>query len=296
MSFSDSLIHELEKSRKNQSCFHNWCSQRKGCITASRFHEFNQKVQTLYKNSLKPVKCRITPLLLRVVEPKELKNVESLEWGKKNEKNAAESFMKIEGKKHTNPKLLSYGLYLFKPHSYTGATPDNVVKVWMLPKIMYWVEMPWCNTKWKVNWVLAKMWFSRAGKWQNTTLFKHNHRYYSQAIGQMTITGHHNTYVVVFTSQDVLLDCVRFDESYWQKILPNLIVFFKTYIEKYLLGITQIFIRPMCEKPCLNSNEFETDEENSIQCERCSVWIHWGCSGITKEIDASEDFVCLLCQ
>ena len=51
----------------------------------------------------------------------------------------------------------------------------------------------------------------------------------------------------------------------------------------------------MCEKPCLNSNEFETDKENSIQCDRCSVWIHWGCSGIPKETDASEDF-CLLCQ
>ena len=58
----------------------------------------------------------------------------------------------------------------------------------------------------------------------------------------MTITGRHNAYVAVFTIQDILLDCVRFDESYWQKILPNLIVFFKTYIEKYLLGITQIFI------------------------------------------------------
>ena len=75
------------------------------------------------------MKCRITPLLLRVVEPKELKNVESLEWGKKNEKKTAESFMKIEEKKHTNQKLHSYGLYLFKPHSYTGATLDNVVKV-----------------------------------------------------------------------------------------------------------------------------------------------------------------------
>ena len=39
---------------------------------------------------------------------------------------------------------------------------------------------------------------------------------------------------------------------------------FKTYIRKSLLDITQIFIFPMCEKPCLISNEFETDEESSI--------------------------------
>ena len=52
----------------------------------------------------------------------------------------------------------------------------------------------------------------------------------------------------------------------------------------------------MWEKPCLNSNEFENDQKSSIKYDRCSVWIHWGCSGIAKEADASKDFVCLLCQ
>ena len=47
---------------------------------------------------------------------------------KKNEKYAAENFMKIEGKKHQNTKLLTCGLYLFKPHPYLGATPDNILK------------------------------------------------------------------------------------------------------------------------------------------------------------------------
>ena len=48
---------------------------------------------------------------------------------KKNEKYAAENFMKIEGKKHKNTKLLTCGLYLFKPHPYLGATPDNILNV-----------------------------------------------------------------------------------------------------------------------------------------------------------------------
>ena len=56
-------------------------------------------MQMLYKNYLKPVKCRMTPLLLSIVEPKELQIVKSLKMGKKNEKNTAESFMKTEGKK-----------------------------------------------------------------------------------------------------------------------------------------------------------------------------------------------------
>ena len=43
---------------------------------------------------------QITPLLLSIGEPKELKNIESMNGEKKNEKYAAENFMKIEGKKH----------------------------------------------------------------------------------------------------------------------------------------------------------------------------------------------------
>ena len=89
LSSSDSQTHELEKATRNQSTSHNWWSQRKGRITASRFHEVNQKVQTIYKNRLKAVTCRTTPLLLSIVEPKALRNIESLEWGKKNEKNAS---------------------------------------------------------------------------------------------------------------------------------------------------------------------------------------------------------------
>ena len=99
MSFSDSQIHELEKATRNQSNSKNWWSQRKERITPSRFHEINQKMQMLYENYLKPVKCRMTPLLLSIVEPKELKIVKSLKGGKKNEKNTAERFMKTEGKK-----------------------------------------------------------------------------------------------------------------------------------------------------------------------------------------------------
>ena len=55
-----------------------------------------------------------------------LTNVPSLEWGKKNEGKAAEAFMKVEGIRHKHPKLILCGLFVFKPHPYLGATPDNI--------------------------------------------------------------------------------------------------------------------------------------------------------------------------
>ena len=77
-------------------------------------------MEVMYRNRLIHVKCRVTPLLLSTVEPKELKNTESIEWVKINEKCAAKGFIQIKGKKHQTPKLLTCGLYLFKPHACMG--------------------------------------------------------------------------------------------------------------------------------------------------------------------------------
>ena len=61
-------------------------------------------------------------------------------------------------------------------------------------------------------------------------------------------------------------------------------------------SMTQIFIYLMCDNPRLNSKEFESEEENSTQCDKCNIWVHWGCSGVTKETDVSKNFVSLLCK
>ena len=60
------------------------------------------------------------------VEPAKLDNVPAVEWGKTHEVDASESFMQNEGKKHNLPKLLSCGLFIYKPHPYMEATPDSI--------------------------------------------------------------------------------------------------------------------------------------------------------------------------
>ena len=87
----------------------------------------------IYRKKGQPVKCKVTPLILLVTEPQKLENIPSLEWGKRNEANPVQKLMKIEGKKHENPKLLSSGLHISKSHSYIGATMiflyEHAVKV-----------------------------------------------------------------------------------------------------------------------------------------------------------------------
>ena len=65
-------------------------------------------------------------------------------------------------------------------------------------------------------------------------------------------------------------------------------------MQPVLLGIKEIFCFPICTKQCLEENEFENIEENSIECETCKMWYHWGCEKITN--DLSSNFICTFCN
>ena len=177
LSFNDSQLSELEKVSRNQSDSKSRWEQRKGRISASKFHEVFSKVQVLFRNRGKPLKCKVSPLILSLVDPQKLKNIPSLEWGKSHETSAAEAFMKYEGEKrgHNIPKLLTSGLYVSKPHPYLGATPS----------IKYY----------SIEEALGKMTFLEL--LENNTQLKRNHQYYTQIIGQMALTGYSQTYFVV---------------------------------------------------------------------------------------------------
>lgn len=265
LSFNDDQLHELEKATRRQSNSRHWWDQRKGRITASRFHEVHQKVNMLHKNRAKPVKCKVTPLLLSFVEPTMLRNGLALEWGKKNETHAAESFMQQEGKKHAAPKLLFCGLFIYKSHPYVGATPDNIFKCNCCEPCCVEYKCPFSirdeeiSTSWKKTDFLENV--------NGHIQLKRSHKYYTQVTGQMAITGCNRTYFVVYTKKDLLIELIEFDNAHWMKILSSLIIFFKTYIQRYMLGIIEMFVCPICDQPCLNENEFESEEENSVQCD-----------------------------
>ena len=106
LSFNDDQIKELEKMTQNQSASSCWWDQRIGCINALRFGDVH-KVSSINKKNAKGRKVNVTSLILSFVQPEKLQNVPSLQWGRTNESDAAESFMKHEGQKHTCPKLMS---------------------------------------------------------------------------------------------------------------------------------------------------------------------------------------------
>ena len=66
----------------------------------------------------KVIKSRVTPLVVSMIKPEKNSNVPSLDWGKQNEINAAETFMKQEGIHH---------LVISKSHPYIGGTINQSI-------------------------------------------------------------------------------------------------------------------------------------------------------------------------
>ena len=121
-----------------------------------------------------------------MIEPKKNSNVPSLDWGKQNEINAAEAFMKQEGIHHRNPKPLPSGLVISKSHPYIGGTPDNIFVCSCCDKVYVEYKYTYSIRDYEV-----------ASPWNKTTLenvdgvilLKRTHSYYDQVIGQMAL-GH----------------------------------------------------------------------------------------------------------
>ena len=126
LSFNDNSLKELEKATRDQSRSYTWIQQRRGRITASNFHEVYTKVKTLLRQRGKEVKTKVTPLLAKLMEPKDLSNIPAIKWGSLHERDAGKAFFTSMAKLHKNPKLHICGLFVLKSHPYIGASPDNI--------------------------------------------------------------------------------------------------------------------------------------------------------------------------
>ena len=177
------------------------------------------------------------------------------------------------------------GLYLLKPHPYLGATADNILscecctnKYCVEYKCPYSIRERNIFDSWSETGFLEKN--------GDQISLKKNHKYYFQVQGQMAITEIPETYFVVWTKVgEPLIEKIELDVSFWAKVFVNLVVFFKSFVQPILLGLKTIYTCPVGVLPCLDENEFDTADENSIECGKCLMWFHWGCCNIDKEDD-----------
>lgn len=55
------------------------------------------------------------------------------------------------------------------------------------------------------------------------------------------------------------------------------------------------YICPVCDETCKDSEDFEDTAENSVGCDQCRQWFHWGCVGFDEEEEDNEEWICNDC-
>lgn len=110
------------------------------------------------------------------------------------------------------------------------------------------------------------------------------------------MSGLERTYFVVWTGKgDPFVELIHFEAEFWQRVLPNIVIFFKTYLQRVILGFRPLCYCPLCDNLCLEPKELDKSNDNSLQCESCSLWYHWGCLNIDEK-SCPRSFICSSCN
>lgn len=89
-----------------------------------------------------------------------------------------------------------------------------------------------------------------------------------------------------------LVEKIDFDINLWKDIIAKLVIFFKGYVQRVLLGLRPLCFCFVCEKPCLEPEEFDSgNSEESIQCESCQMWLH--CLCVARDVNEDSTFICV---
>ena len=294
LSLNDASIKELEKVTRGQSLSRHWINQRQGRITASNFHDVYTKVKKLLGKRGKEGKIKVSPLLARLMEHNDLTNVPAIRWGKVHEKDASEVLFTSLAKAHSNPKFHSCGLFVLKAHPYIGASPDNIFTCSCCGSSCVEYKCPYSIKDLTVEEGYERTDFLE--KCEGGIQLKQSHKYFFQVQGQMAVTGHHTSYFVVWTLKgQPLIVKIAFNQHLWQDILSKLVIFFKGYVQRVLLGLRPLCFCSTCERPCLQQDEFDSgDNKESVQCDVCQIWFHYICAA--KNRTAEDAFICAICS
>ena len=117
------------------------------------------------------------------------------------------------------------------------------------------------------------------------------HRYYTQIISQIGVTGIHSCYFIIWRLKDIFVQIVKLDEQLWSKVNANLKLFSTSFACPALLEFKPITHCGNCNTVVLEESDIEEEEEgelNSIQCDTCAAWFQYKCENITTETNTNE--------
>jgi len=224
--FTEINITKIEILTRGQSSNEQWYTFRKGVITASKAHEVITKMKKIkaggggYVN-MWALNQKIAGLTF--VNP----NIPALKYGRDMEINAANSFDDLMKTKHKNYKSTECGLFIDKTMPYVGASPDRIMVCSCCEKSCLEIKCPYSINYTVPNETNLNYLIKNGEKLS----LKTNHKYFTQCMLQMGVTGTKKTYFVVWTPRGMVIDEITFDENMWLEMKS---VFERYYNEFYL--------------------------------------------------------------
>ena len=325
---SEAEISILEEQTVGQSDSDLWRSQRQGRITASIAHNVMTKMNTL---STESKRSKNTDSLVSSIMGYKMvnSNIPALKYGRVMEDEARESYTKtLVSLGHKHIKVRKSGLWLMSNHQYLGASPDALVSCSCCGSGIVEIKCPLSIAH--QNPEEANLAF--LDRSTNVIKLKKTHQYYSQIQTQLGVTNKQWGDFFVYTRHGHYLQRIQFDQLKFNSILSASHSFFHQYVANELVfqtiknqltaqmstssdpaeiqqldhhfdpakniaeiykTVKEVYLCGTCNSVC--KDKPEEDHDNSVACDFCDIWYHWGCIGLNID-NINEEFVCPKCE
>ena len=300
----------LAEQTSKQASSSLWANHRKGRITASVAGDCAGNI----KNGTLSGHSQIARVMGYYGSPQSA----ALSWGKEQEPIARKQYIahhKLHTK-HTGVRCVETGLWISLDCPFVAASPDGIVKCNQCGHGLLEIKNPYTHRLLPIT-ELAQQKGSFLTTENGVMQLKRTHSYYAQIQIQMWVTGFKWCDFVVRTASKVgnlFVERIAFDSEYIEIMRPKLECFFvkgimpeletgsvhdivteravKKTMDSMLDRLACAVPNTTADYPCGVCGEVCEDQpketsENSVCCDGCDRWFHYGCVGIS----GSESFL-----
>ena len=184
-------VKRVEIETRGQSGNKMWFDQQEGRITASNFHTYHTKMESILK-SRKRGKNTYTPLVFDILNKSDdISHLPQIKWGLEHEKDAIKSFLSDVASKHANGMngFKQCGLFVKHDYAFLAASPDGLFVCDCCSPAILEVKCPFSVKEENINLKAAYKRVDFLEEVHGSPRLKHTHKYYTQMQVQMWVTG-----------------------------------------------------------------------------------------------------------
>lgn len=300
LAVTEEQVKNVEEATRQQYKTKLWNKFRSGRVTAS-------KARAVCKTNPKSP----APSLIKAICYPETMNFTSAatKWGCDHEQTAKTEFYDQMEPFHENLQINSCGFFIDPKNMFMGASPDATVSCDCCGTFLLEIKCPYCVKDRSVyDKDIAYLEKSDDGRFN----LKKDHPYYYQVQTQMGVTGTPMSFFVVWSSKDMHVERIFFDDQFYEDICSKANVVFETAILPEIVGkcTTKRLLKPLSDNvsiPIQNACGQTTSEVahqsanvitetlwchcrkgeygKMVACDNencCTVWFHLECVGLRR--------------